>query len=521
AYVSLDPAYPAERLDYMLHDSRPRVLLAQVDIEMPVSLEGPVRVDLDGAMRPWESLSVDALPVAVATRDLAYVIYTSGSTGLPKGVAIDHGNATNFIGWALDAFSVEELRQTLFSTSLNFDLAVFECFAPLACGGCIHLVDNILALASEDVPVTLINTVPSALAAIVAQGVVPRGVLVVNVAGEPLRGSLVGELFATTGVDSLCNLYGPSETTTYSTWTRMDRRKGFDPSIGRPVANTSIYLLDARGQPVPAGAIGEIHIGGAGVARGYLGRPELTAERFLPDPFAPERSSRMYRTGDLGRWRADGALDYLGRNDHQVKVRGFRIEPGEVEARLMAIDGIREALVMAREELPGDRYLAAYLVPTEGTTLDIAAVRKSLGGTLPPHMLPTAWVELPSLPLTPNGKVDRKALPVPSETGAGAAAYEAPEGEVEMTLASIWSELLRIERIGRHDRFFDLGGHSLLATQLISRVRGEWEIDMPLATVFTRTSLAEFADAIVDFQLSQFDADDLERLVNDERDLLS
>ncbi|KAF1006889.1 MAG: Tyrocidine synthase 3 [Luteibacter sp.] len=521
AYVSLDPSYPSERLAYMLEDSRPRVVLAQLDVDMPSLPPETMRVDLDATHRPWELLSKAALPGTVTSRDLAYVIYTSGSTGRPKGVAIDHGNAVNFIGWALDAFSAEALRHTLFSTSLNFDLAVFECFAPLACGGCIHLVDNILALATHDVPVTLVNTVPSALAAIVAEGVVPPSVRVVNVAGEPLRGSLADALFATTDVDSLCNLYGPSETTTYSTWIRMDRRKGFDPSIGRPIANTSIYLLDRRGLPVPMGAVGEIHIGGAGVARGYLDRPSLTDERFLPDAFASAPAARMYRTGDLGRWRPDGTLDYLGRNDHQVKVRGFRIEPGEVEAHLMAIDGVREALVMAREEVPGDRYLAAYLVPSLDTTLDTQHVRKALAATLPPHMLPTAWVVMPSLPLTPNGKVDRKALPVPSGTAAGQGTYEAPAGEVETTLASIWSELLRVERIGRHDRFFDLGGHSLLATQLLSRVRGEWEIDMPLTTVFTRTSLAEFADAIVDFQLSQFDADDLERLVNEERDLLS
>ncbi|WKB55581.1 non-ribosomal peptide synthetase [Eleftheria terrae] len=515
AYVPLDPAYPRERLEYMLRDSAPRVVLTQAALDMARG-EGTV-LELDGPHRPWEALPADNLPAAelgLSPSHGAYVIYTSGSTGQPKGVMIEHANAVNFILWARQSFSVDELRHTLFSTSLNFDLAVFECFAPLSCGGCVHLVDNILALATRALPVSLINTVPSALQAVVSQGAVPASVRVVNVAGEPLKRHLVEELFNTTGVASLCNLYGPSETTTYSTWTRMARAEGFDPSIGRPVANTTVYLLDARGQLVPPGVVGEIFIGGAGVARGYLNQPQLTRERFVADPFATEPGARMYKTGDLGRWRADGRLDYLGRNDHQVKIRGFRIELGEIEARLLAQPGVREALVLAREDNPGDsKYLAAYVSGTAGNELDPQALRRALAEALPDYMVPAAWVVLPALPLTPNGKVDRKALPAPADTGLARSAHEPPQGDTETTLAQIWSELLRVQRVGRNDHFFELGGHSLLATQLISRVRSEWDIEISLATLFSKARLSEFSDAIVDYQLAQFDADALQSIV--------
>jgi amino acid adenylation domain-containing protein len=524
AYVPLDPSYPRERLDYMLHNSQPRVVLTQTGRQ---AVSGPrtgtVVLNLDGPRRPWEQLSVDNLAVAdlgLTSNHLAYVIYTSGSTGQPKGVMIEHANAVNFINWSRDSFAAAELQDTLFSTSLSFDLAVFECFAPLSCGGCIHLVDDILVLGTQVMPVSLINTVPSALQAIVSQGAVPASARVVNVAGEPLKRQLVEELFETTGITAVCNLYGPSETTTYSTWTRMARAVGFDPSIGRPVANTKIYLLDARGQLVPPGVAGEVFIGGAGVARGYLNRPELTRERFVPDPFATKPDARMYKTGDLGRWRADGTLEYLGRNDHQVKIRGFRIELGEIEARLLAQPGVREALVLAREDAPGDKYLVAYVAGAGDAELDPRALRDALARVLPDNMVPAAWVVLPALPLTPNGKVDRKALPLPASQGLAHDTYEPPQGLIETTLARIWSELLRVDRVGRNDNFLELGGHSLLATKLISHVRGEWDIELPLITVFSKPRLAELSEAVVDCQLAQFDAGELESIIARQKDLV-
>jgi len=518
AYVPVDPAYPRQRLHYMLHDSRPRIVITQAGAGLPC--DDLPTIELDGAQRPWESLACDDLgihDIGLCPDHLAYVIYTSGSTGQPKGVAITHANAVNFITWATQAFTADELRHTLFSTSLNFDLAVFECFAPLSRGGCVHLVDNILALAERQVPVSLINTVPSALKAILDRQAIPSSVRVVNVAGEPLKRQLAEALFESTGVATLCNLYGPSETTTYSTWVRMDRNDGFDMSVGRPIANTTVYLLDAHGQLVPEGVIGEVFIGGSGVARGYLDRPELTGERFVRDFFSTHQGARMYRTGDLGRWLPDGRLEYLGRNDHQVKIRGFRIELGEIEAHLLAATDVSDAVVVARDDMAGSSRLVAYVAGVESGGPDVSALRRVLADALPGHMVPTAWVVLAALPLTPNGKVDRGALPAPADTGLAADAHEAPEGPVESVLAGIWCDLLGVQRIGRHDHFFELGGHSLLATQLISRVRNEWGIEVPLVTVFANARLREFADAIVDCQLSQFDIADLERIVAEQR----
>ncbi|HEX8242473.1 MAG TPA: condensation domain-containing protein, partial [Longimicrobium sp.] len=382
------------------------------------------------------------------------------------------------------------LERTLLSTSLNFDLHVFETFAPLAVGASVHVVADALELARTEGGVTLVNTVPSAMRALVETGGVPESVRTVNLAGEPLRQALAERIFAATGVERVCNLYGPSETTTYSTWVQMRRGDGFAPHVGRPIANTRIYILDGAGEPVPIGVAGELYIGGDGVARGYLNRPELTAERFLRDPFSGEPEARMYRTGDLGRWRADGNVEFLGRNDFQVKVRGFRIELGEIEARLLEHGGVREAVVMAREDAPGEKRLVAYYV---GEALGVDALRAHLSARLPGHMIPAAFVRLEALPLTPNGKLDRRALPAPENDALGVRAYEAPLGEAEEVLAGIWSELLGVERVGRRDDFFDLGGHSLLAVRVVSRVREALGVEAAIGDLFVRPVLADFA----------------------------
>ncbi|HEX6095008.1 MAG TPA: non-ribosomal peptide synthase/polyketide synthase [Thermoanaerobaculia bacterium] len=497
AYLPLDPAYPSERLQYLLEDGAPKALLTQKALQSLLPAGDVPSLLLDGAeLRTRLSAHPSSNPASgVTARNLAYIIYTSGSTGRPKGVAIEHANTTNLLYWALENFSRQELFNSLFSTSINFDLAVYELFAPLAAGSTLTLVRNALALTARPEPVTLINTVPSAIKALLDAGGVPATARVVNLAGEPLKQEVVERIFAETEAESVANLYGPSETTTYSTWVRMPREQGFAPHIGRPLANTQVYILDAHRELVPVGVAGEIYIGGAGVARGYLNRPELTAERFLKDPFSADADARMYKTGDLGRWLPDGNIEYLGRNDFQVKIRGFRIELGEIEAKLAQCAGVREAVVVAREDVPGDKRLIAYVV---GSGLSIASLRTELARQLPEYMVPSLFLQLDAMPLTPNGKLDRKALPAPETTSLSAREYEAPRGDAEESIAAIWRELLHVDRVGRHDNFFELGGHSLLAVQLISRIRTTLGVDLALRDVFATATLQALAEAARD-----------------------
>jgi amino acid adenylation domain-containing protein len=359
AYVPLDPSYPAQRLRYLLADSAPLLLLTDETGRSALSSEAlsiPV-VDLGRDREQWLRCSPrnpDAAAIGLRSDHVAYVIYTSGSTGEPKGVMIEHRNAVNLIWWAMSSAAPHVFAKTLQSTSLTFDLSVYECFVPLVTGGCVHLVRNALELVRAPAAVTLVNTVPSAIAAILETGGLPDSTRVVNLAGEVLRKELVERIFARCGVERVCNLYGPSESTTYSTWVSMSREAGFSASIGRPIANTRIYILDEDRRPVPIGVEGEIYIGGAGVARGYLNRPQLTAERFVEDPYSSDSKSRLYRTGDVGRWRADGTIEFVGRNDAQVKIRGYRIELGEIEARLPEHPQVQEAVVLAREDERGE-----------------------------------------------------------------------------------------------------------------------------------------------------------------------
>ncbi|WP_438826902.1 non-ribosomal peptide synthase/polyketide synthase [Pseudomonas syringae] len=491
-YVPLDPAYPADRIAYMLQDSAPTAVLAQrttlgllTDVSVPL-------INLDDTALQAQSVQNPHVP-DLTPAHLAYVIYTSGSTGLPKGVMIEHRNTVNFLTWAHQSFDSTVLAKTLFSTSLNFDLAVYECFAPLTSGGSVDVVTNVLALQHGDHDVTLINTVPSALKALLESGGLSESVHTVNVAGEALKRSLVESLFQQTHVKRLCNLYGPSETTTYSSWVSMDREQGFASHIGKPVGNTQFYLLDKQMQPVPLGVPGEIYIGGAGVARGYLNRDDLTAERFLRDPFSKDPNARMYKTGDLGRWLADGNIEYLGRNDDQVKIRGFRIELGEIEACLAKHESVKEAVVMARDDVPGDKRLVAYFTADSEVSLDV--LREHLLNQLPDYMVPAAYVSLESLPLTPNGKLDRKALPAPDQQALVSREYQAPQGVAERTIADIWQDLLGIDQVSRHDHFFELGGHSLLAVKLIERMRQQ-NMSADVRVLFSQPTLAALAAAV-------------------------
>jgi amino acid adenylation domain-containing protein len=506
AYLPLDPALPAERLHFLLADTGAALVVAERSLAWPEGFTAEIPALYIDEAAPGTAAAPAFAPVSAlvpdvaAEENLAYLIYTSGSTGVPKGVAIPHGSALRLVEWALARYSAAELAGVLFSTSTSFDLSIFELFVPLSSGGAVIVADDALALnrlpaASE---VTLVNTVPSALAGLLDLGPLPAAVRTVNLAGEPLRGALAERIHGAS-VARLWNLYGPSEDTTYSTGTEVaPGTPGItrEPDIGRPLAGSTAFVLDGGLGMLPVGVPGELCLGGEALARGYLNRPELTAERFVPDAFGGFGGlggSRLYRTGDRARWRPDGALELLGRMDRQVKVRGFRIELGEIEAVLSGHPAVREAAVTAPADASGDRRLVAYVSATEGGgSLDVAALGVYLGSRLPSFMVPSMWVELAALPLTRTGKVDRKALPAPGETAAGAA-YEAPRTATEEMLAGIWGDLLSRERVGVHDNFFALGGHSLLATQVVSRLRVRLGVELPVRALFEQPTVAGLA----------------------------
>ena len=524
AYVPLDPAYPRERLEWMLADSGAEALVTEtglagelaffagrmifLDRGVPPGLSGENPVPPPGAGGGWVRGEVrrGALreTAELSDRNLAYVIYTSGSTGVPKGVGIEHRSAVTLLRWALGAFSPAELSGVLAATSVGFDLSVFEIFAPLAAGGKVILAPNVLALpelAAAAAEITLLNTVPSALAEL-ADGPLPPGLRTVNLAGEALPPALAERLYARPGIERVVNLYGPTEDTTYSTVATVERGASWVP-IGRPLAGTRARVLDHRLAPVPVGVPGELFLAGSGLARGYLGRPEQTAERFVPDPWgAPgsrgSRGSRMYRTGDRVRLRSDGQLDFLGRLDDQVKIRGVRIEPGEVAATLARHPDVGEAAVLALASGPGGELrLTACVAPSLPPDLRAFAAAR-----LPAAAIPTAWSALPALPRNSRGKVDRSALARHVADTADIAdiadadkmaAAEAPRGPEEELLAGIWAELLGRARVGRHDDFFALGGHSLLATRAVARVSRRFGIDLPVSDLFAAPTVERFA----------------------------
>jgi amino acid adenylation domain-containing protein len=495
-YVPLDPNYPAERLKVILEDCRAPVLVTEercLEV-LPATGARLLRADRDEEISPELAPPAADLSGEVRALHLAYTIYTSGSTGRPKGVAITHRNAVALAFWSREVFRQEELAGVLGSTSICFDMSVFELFVTLAWGGTVILAENALEL--RELPardeVTLINTVPSAMSELLRLGAVPPSVRTVNLGGEPLRGSLARRIHEL-GPVRLYNVYGPSEDTTFSTCADVGPQG--EPIIGRPLANTRVYILDRDFRLMPVGVAGELYLSGEGISRGYLGRPDMTAERYLPDLFGAT-GVRMYRTGDLARWRSDGELEYLGRLDHQVKVRGFRVELGEIEAALLAHPEVRDAAVILREAAPGDSRLTAFVAPGAASP---AALRLLVARRLPDYMVPSAVVALDILPLLPNGKVDRRALarlpatPAHQLEGAGAAAPRTP---VEELLAVLWCELLGAERVGIHDNFFALGGHSLLATQLASRVRDAFGVELPLQRIFEAPTVAELAAAL-------------------------
>jgi amino acid adenylation domain-containing protein len=514
AYVPLDPVNPLDRLVYMLQDSAPRALLtvAELDRRLPVAAGSGLGVPvllLDQAHDDGGSADADPVIPDLAANHSAYLIYTSGSTGLPKGVVIEHHNVRNLVHQQIEMCSITAADHVLQFASFGFDASVTEMFGTLAAGARLVLRPNDIVGPNERFVAFLnkyqvsVTELPTAFWHLWTQEIHASGshpstsLRLVLAGGEKAERRHLANWLGTPGLGKLewLNTYGPTEATVNATSARFgpaDTLPEGDVSIGRPIANTRIYILDPHLQPVPTGVTGEIHIGGAGVARGYLNRSELTSERFAPDPFSDREGMRMYKTGDLGRWLADGTIEYLGRNDFQVKIRGFRIELSEIEARLAQCAGVAEAVVLAREDQPGDKRLVAYLT---GNPAEPAALRSELSQYLADYMVPSAFVRLERFPLTASGKLDRNAFPAPEQDAVVTRAYEAPQGDTEAILARVWTELLGLERVGRHDHFFELGGHSLLIVTLIERLRVQG-LRVDVRTVFTAPTVAGMAAAI-------------------------
>ncbi|QBP48722.1 amino acid adenylation domain-containing protein [Burkholderia pseudomallei] len=521
AYVPLDPSHPPERLRRMLDDTNPvAVLVDDIGADALASFESHVaarspRVHLSRDIAQWRACSPanPSTPRERAARRLAYVIYTSGSSGEPKGVMNEHRGVVNRLWWMQQTYALDERDAVLQKTPFSFDVSVWEFFWPLMSGARLviakpegHKDPAYLSELIDRERVTTLHFVPSMLQAFLEDEGAARGcgsVKRVMCSGEALPPSLVKRFYRCLPDARLHNLYGPTEAAVDVTaWACDAEEGGASVPIGRPIANTRIYVLDGYGQPVPRGVAGELYIGGVQVARGYLNRPELTRERFVDDPFVA--GGRLYKTGDLARWRTDGSLEYLGRNDFQVKIRGFRIELGEIEAQLAKVAGVREAVVLAREAAPdtkrhaasnensasnsGEKRLVAYYTGDA----DATALRAQAAQHLPSYMVPSAYVRLDAWPLTPNGKLDRHALPAPADDAYARAEYEAPQGAKEEALAAIWKDLLPVERISRHDNFFELGGHSLLAITLIEHMRRA-NLHADVTTLFTAPTLADLA----------------------------
>ncbi len=477
AYVPLDPTYPQQRIAGIIEEAKPKVIITSSELAnaLPPSEATIVLVDR------FESDPLRVNPACPATpNNLAFVLFTSGSTGRPKGVAIEHRNSVNFVHWCLHQFTPAQLAGVLFGTSIGFDMSTFEMFVTLGAGGKLVIVENALLLASAPAAseVTLINTVPSVMAELLRSGGVGPSVSTILLGGEALSDSLAAEILDRPTVSTLVNSYGPTESG-YATWEVVERDRRV--TIGRPLANIRGYILDNLGNPLPIGVAGELFLAGTGVARGYLNRPDMTAERFLADPFVA--GSRMYQTGDLCRWLADGTIEYLGRLDQQVKIRGFRIEPAEIETVLRTCVGVLDCVVVARDDDRGGKQLVAYVVPSSGVELQLDALRSAVKATLPDYMVPAVFHLLPVLPLTPNGKVDRQALPEPIYHHSSTS-EALPATPTEEIVGGIWMDVLRLEKVSVEDDFFSLGGHSLLATQVIARIGQAFQVNLPLRRIF-------------------------------------
>ncbi len=506
AYLPLDLAFPRDRLDWMLRDSGAPIVLTRSDLagHLPDNDARPIfLVDVadEVARRHAER------PSDPSRRDgLAYVLYTSGSTGRPKGVQVGHAALTNFLVGTASRLGFGRDDAILAVTTLSFDIAALEIFLPLVAGGRVELASRdeavdgaLLARRLADPSISFLQATPATWRMLIDAGWAGSPGLTMLCGGEALPRDLADRLLPRGR--RLWNLYGPTEATVWCAAEGVEPGAGPVP-IGRPLPNQAMYVLDGRLQLVPPGVVGELYVGGAGLARGYLGRPSLTAERFLPNPYGPAAGGRIYRTGDLARRRPDGSFEWVGRVDQQVKVRGFRVELGEVEAALGAIPGVRQAVAAARVDATGEQRLVGYLVAGADAASDPAGLRKFLESRLPEYMVPSAFVTLDALPLTPNGKVDRKALPEPEARAADAAPeFVPPMGPVEEAIASAWSDVLGVGRVGPDDHFFALGGHSLLATRVVSRLRDALGLEVPVRLLFEAPTVAGLAGRIEGLRL--------------------
>jgi amino acid adenylation domain-containing protein len=518
AYVPIDPSYPSARITLVIEDSQMGFILTteQTRTDLPAS---PARIlSLDGDAAAIAAQSSASVPSSAAGNNLAYVIYTSGSTGRPKGVMVEHRNVVNFFA-GMDRMIGAGPGIWLAVTSISFDISVLELLWTLTRGFqiVIHGEGNSDKIPAEIVRhgVTHLQSTPSLLRALVSD---PQSLEALSklkkilIGGEALPASLVASLRPTfTG--EIYNMYGPTETAIWSTVYRVQEQRSSIP-IGKPIVNTQVYVLDSQLQPVPPGEIGNLLIGGDGVVRGYLNRPDLTAERFVSDPFRP--GGRLYRTGDLARFLADGDLEFLGRADFQVKIRGFRIELGEIETTLEQQPGVEQAVVVAREDSQADMILAAFFVAKAGSSVNADLLRGALEAALPSYMVPAHFVLLERLPLTANGKIDRNALPpisLPSNSSTDAG--EEPRGEFEVVLAKAWAEALGLKRICRHDNFFRLGGNSLAALKIAFKNQQEFHVDFPLQMFAQYPVLSEQAKRLEEMVVEQADASVLEHLMDE------
>jgi amino acid adenylation domain-containing protein len=508
AYVPLDPSYPQERLNFMLEDAQVPVLLTQKKLIKHFEAFSNRIVYID---KDWEILaqqSEENLTSSLTSDNLAYVIYTSGSTGKPKGVAVSH-KAVNRLVCNTNYVKLERTDKIAQASNTSFDAATFEIWGALLNGAqligiCKDVIisphEFALQLRQKGISVLFLTTalfqqiardVPQAFASL-------RRLLF---GGETVDMRWVKKVLKHGSPKQLIHVYGPTESTTFSSYycvPELPESATLIP-IGRPITNTQIYLLDEHLQPVPVGVVGELYIGGDGLAREYLNHPELTAERFIPNPFTSKAKARLYKTGDLGRYLPDGNIEFLGRIDNQVKIRGFRIELGEIEAVLAQHPAVEETIVIATEDIPGDKNLVAYIVPnqeqiqTQEAQSLVSLLREFLKEKLPEYMVPRAYVVIESLPLTPNGKVDRRALPAPDTLIFDKQNYLAPRTHVEEALVEIWAKVLGKEQVGINDNFFELGGHSLLATQLVSRIRDAFQIDLSVRNLFEAPTVGQLA----------------------------
>ena len=502
AYVPLDPEYPAGRLAYMLKEARVPVLLTQKHFlaSLPENEAKVICLDSD-----WPTVARESSQNLVNRTEpdhLAYVIYTSGSTGTPKGVMNIHRGICSRLLWMQEAYRLTGADRVLQKTPFSFDVSVWEFFWPLLVGARLivarpggHKDSNYLVKVIQQEEITTIHFVPSMLQVFLEEKGVERchSLKRVICSGEALPYELQERFLTKLGAD-LHNLYGPTEAAVDVTyWACKQKSEHNIVPIGYPVANTQIYILDPRLQPVPIGVPGELHIGGIQVARGYLNRPELTAEKFIPDPYSHEPGARLYKTGDLARYLSNGAIEYLGRIDHQVKVRGLRIELGEIEAVLSEHKAVSQAAIVVRESRAHDRQLVAYFVLEPNQDVTVTELRKHLRTRLPEYMIPQHFVKLDALPLTPNGKVDRRALPAPQEDRQTDESYVAPQNEVEKTIASIWQELLNIKTVGIHDNFFELGGHSLLLLKMLVKLQEFFKKEFSIVEMFRHPTISALA----------------------------